>query len=464
MLASRKITSSKLPFNSTNILIMTIILLHQVQTKILFLFEHCRHGARSMTHLSDNDLDIIGEKWSGEAELSYVGMRQHYLLGVHTKKKYPDIFTGTQYNPDDIIVYATNSNRTIMSAQAQLIGIYKTLGDEEKLTEEEVGLATLPFEIKDEKMKEFISILGKSTLPNDTPLEVPILILDTRDKVFQFEKNGGCPPIKTLRKESQSKDVIVDFEKKFNNTFGSQLLRHFNIQNDSDRFSKYDNIGDITGGIIINTVDGRDLSRFQRSGINLSDLINKSYEYANLASTQVQAQDSKKEIAMAGSSVLMRKILSYMDAVVENDKNQKNAKIPKSFFLSAHDGTLVVMEDFFKVIFDTNIQYPVFASNLFIELEKVENSNSYQVNLVFNDDIIKSIKYEEFKSTIEEKAWTYEQTGLYCGFIIKNIKIWKISTICLGIGLLLLTILLGVVVFLNKRRKPLEVMNRPLVE
>ena len=94
------------------------------QSKILFLFEHTRHGARGMDKIYDNDYDILGEKWNGEAELSYVGMRQHYLLGIHNKYKYSELLNFNDYNPNEIVIYSTNSNRTIMSAQAQLSGMF----------------------------------------------------------------------------------------------------------------------------------------------------------------------------------------------------------------------------------------------------------------------------------------------------------------------------------------------------
>ena len=129
-------------------------------SKLLFLFEHCRHGARSMSHLDKNDKDFIGELWNGKAELSYVGMRQHYLLGVNNKYKYSELLNFSEYNPNDIIVYATNSNRTIMSAQSQLIGMYGSNSSMEKLDDKQKEMATLPFKITDDNILNRIKELN----------------------------------------------------------------------------------------------------------------------------------------------------------------------------------------------------------------------------------------------------------------------------------------------------------------
>ena len=174
-------------------------------SKLLFLFEHCRHGARSMSHLDKDDKDFIGELWNGKAELSYVGMRQHYVLGVNNKYKYSELLNFSEYNPNDIIVYATNSNRTIMSAQSQLIGMYGSNSSMEKLDDKQKEMATLPFKITDDNILNKIKELNDNVLPYNFVLSHPIHLVDTRDKLFQFEKNGGCPRIKNQRNKNQEK-------------------------------------------------------------------------------------------------------------------------------------------------------------------------------------------------------------------------------------------------------------------
>ena len=73
------------------------IITSQNNSKVLFVFEHCRHGARGMKDLF-NDKDILNEKWIGKEELSSVGLRQHYLLGVLMRKKYKELLDWDNLN------------------------------------------------------------------------------------------------------------------------------------------------------------------------------------------------------------------------------------------------------------------------------------------------------------------------------------------------------------------------------
>ena len=94
-----------------------------INSEILFVFEHCRHGARGMKELK-NDTDIFKQKWIGSEELSAVGLRQHYLLGSLMRNQYSQLLDWNNYNTKDIFVYSTPTNRTIMSARAHLFGMF----------------------------------------------------------------------------------------------------------------------------------------------------------------------------------------------------------------------------------------------------------------------------------------------------------------------------------------------------
>ena len=50
-----------------------------------------------------------------------------YLLGYYIRNKYPELINYEKYNPKDIEVLSTLKTRTIMSARAQLNGIFNNL-------------------------------------------------------------------------------------------------------------------------------------------------------------------------------------------------------------------------------------------------------------------------------------------------------------------------------------------------
>ena len=69
----------------------------------------------------------FGAQWTnGDAECTQVGERMHYLSGLKRRKEYierlkflPDIYT-----PGTIYAISTDTNRTIMSGHAHLLGMY----------------------------------------------------------------------------------------------------------------------------------------------------------------------------------------------------------------------------------------------------------------------------------------------------------------------------------------------------
>ena len=52
------------------------------EEKLLFVWEHFRHGARNpYTQINKTTwIDFIGVQWKNEGELSSLGLRAHYLL------------------------------------------------------------------------------------------------------------------------------------------------------------------------------------------------------------------------------------------------------------------------------------------------------------------------------------------------------------------------------------------------
>lgn len=84
-----------------------------------------RHGARTPLHCNWNCEEF---KKSGllNGYLTPTGMRQHYVLGQWLRKRYIEDmkFLSDYYNETEIFIDSTDVNRTIMSAQSNLQGMY----------------------------------------------------------------------------------------------------------------------------------------------------------------------------------------------------------------------------------------------------------------------------------------------------------------------------------------------------
>ena len=87
------------------------------------LIKNKNKGARRATATSDyyNPAHI-----KNNGELTPVGMRQHFILGSNLRKHYKENlkFFPEHYNPEWINVRSTDVNRTLMSAESQLYGIF----------------------------------------------------------------------------------------------------------------------------------------------------------------------------------------------------------------------------------------------------------------------------------------------------------------------------------------------------
>ena len=121
------------------------------------------------------------------------------------------------------------------------------------------------------------------------------------------------------------------------------------------------------------------------------------------------------------------------------------------------------MEDIFRVLFNTTMEFPYFAYNLFIELHKDEETKQYYVNIVYNDRVEKSIDYSEFKNIVETKSWTYEQTAEYCEFENKALQLWKYLTFGLLGGSAIMICLFICLKLRKNKKEELIVTNAPLV-
>ena len=89
--------------------------------KLVFAFELVRHGARAP--IEDRDIDKFTV---GEGMLTPEGMRQRYLLGRYSRKRYTETYKliSDEYDPSQVYIQSTNVNRTMQSGYSELMGLY----------------------------------------------------------------------------------------------------------------------------------------------------------------------------------------------------------------------------------------------------------------------------------------------------------------------------------------------------
>ena len=138
-------------------------------------------------------------------ELTAMGLRQEYIEGRDLRDRYPDLIS-ENYEVEEIFVRSTNLNRTIMSAQAQMMGLYAS--NPHKLNEVQLAHAIPPVSLSIDP--RIISELHDSPLPFDMEI-VPIHVYSAANDMFSSE---GCPMAKqdNVDTETKSAEVVAIIE------------------------------------------------------------------------------------------------------------------------------------------------------------------------------------------------------------------------------------------------------------
>ena len=381
-----------------------------LDSNIVFVYEHVRHGARSPLFFDGNTdyLDRFGTQWEGAMELTNVGKREHYVLGIHNRLKYSSLINFTKYDYQEIKVYSTNSGRTIQSIQAELHAMYLP-GTLPKLTKEQLSAAYPPFQNLSSEVLDEVAKLNDSTIINDINV-FPIQMSDP--KKVQLNDPSNCPFMKQYQAELENKTrsgIIKDFVKNFAAKYGEKLKEVLN-RTDED-VNSFDYIQIILAEeVICNYYDGNKLEDFfKKTGFNSSEFIQDNRESKIIYIYNLN-MDEQSGVMAASPSI--KDIINYMDNIINN-----KSQTPKMVMQGGHDDTISYFQYFMKHVFNIPIQYISFASNIYFELHKNKSESEldkYYIEYIL-DGITKLIMdYPEFKTKVLEAVWSDEKINKFC--------------------------------------------------
>ena len=379
-----------------------------LDSNIVFVYEHVRHGARSPLFFDGNTdyLDRFGTQWEGAMELTNVGKREHYVLGIHNRLKYSSLINFTKYDYQEIKVYSTNTGRTVQSIQAEILAMYLP-GTLPKLTKDQLKAAYPPFQNLSLEVLDEISELNDSTIINDINI-FPIQYSDP--KKVQINEPANCPYMKQYQEDLKTNSVTVkDFVSNFISKYGDKLKEVLNITDkELNDFEYIETI--LAEEVLCNYYDGNKLTDFfSKTGFNESEFIQDNRLSKSIYTYNINL-DEKTGIMSASPS--MKEIINYMDNIINN-----KSQTPKMVMQGGHDTTISYIQYFMKHVFNIPIQYISFASNIYFELHKNKSESEldkYYIEYIL-DGITKLIMdYNEFKTKVLDAVWSDEDINKFC--------------------------------------------------
>ena len=171
-------------------MLIITLLIHVSCKELVYFVQVARHGARSPSGYMEWDEN----RWfDGESVLSADGMRQHYLIGQHLRRRYVDSgFLSLEFNMTQVKLVANEVERTQRSLLSQMLGFYPTRSWKKPL------LKNPPVPIK----------LKNSTKISED-FQIPGFYMKVSPGNTMLRAKDGCPEYKQFTKKRKNKTTIL---------------------------------------------------------------------------------------------------------------------------------------------------------------------------------------------------------------------------------------------------------------
>lgn len=325
----------------------------EVETELQLVQILFRHGDRTCVRSYPNDpyKESFWHKYGGYGQLTQTGMNQHYQFGKYLRKFY-DGFLNKYYLREDLNVISTPVDRTIMSANSLLSGLYEP--KDYQLWNNKVNWQPIPVHPQDHQ----------------------------NDKIF-YSDHIKCPRIDQLRKEIPQTNEFIERNNRYKHLFdvvnnNSGCADHPKRNCDNTNLLDEWRIGDC-------------LFVEKTHGLKLPDWVGPIYDrlryshgwgfyfmYKNIESARLRA---------GGILGDMRK--NIFAKIYQNDTKQLR-------LYSAHDMNIAALTKLLN--FTNHINQPSYASAVGLELRKEKTNNNYYVKVFYkNNTASEDINYRNVK-------------------------------------------------------------------
>ena len=416
------------------------------EDKLVFLMTHIRHGARAPQKYYDQSkyLDYVLESWNNPGELTPIGQRMHYALGLQNREDYitKKKFLSENFDPHEILIYSTKFNRTLLSVSSFFQGLYPP-GTGGEITEEQKNNSKPQVNLSPEVEKE-LEKLELNSLPEKMSVFPIRMINDNERKIIIYDipeclwKRDEMRKI-NLEKSEDLKKFIEEFKKKYKDDI-------FKIYETKPEYN-IDFIDNFCDAFISGSTELKEMKKLNDTGINKNELLDQCFEFMKLNFRDWISGDSERILPTLEVSKLMREFIHYMNQRIDADikgedtsKNYEDYSKPKMLMISGHDSTISMWEMFLIKIFknnnNTDYIYPKFASELTFEVTvnsalTEKKKTDYKINCYLNGKpFINEMTVDEFINNITDKLYSDDKIDEICHFKSSDsIDIYFILTI-----------------------------------
>ncbi|XP_029445191.1 prostatic acid phosphatase isoform X2 [Rhinatrema bivittatum] len=318
-------------------LLLLFHLFHQnaAERKLKFVVLLYRHGDRSPIEAYPTDPNKEDAWPQGFEQLSKIGIQQHYELGKYLRQRYSG-FLNTTYNRHEIYVQSTDYDRTLMSAQANLAGMFPP-------ADKEIWNPSIPWQ----------------------PIPIHTMPLSQEQLLTQPFRN--CPRFDELLK-------ATSLSKEF-----QTLLKPYQVFIQSISQATGYTVPVLMSGklwLVYDTLLCEDIHNFTLPKWATPDVRVKLRQLSELLLLALFGLYKQTEKSQLQGGVLMKTIL----------KNITEATTPSSLrkmiIYSAHDTTIGALQMALGV---SNGKLPPYAACHFFELHQ-ENNGQYSIEMFYRND------------------------------------------------------------------------------
>jgi hypothetical protein len=296
---------------------------------------------------------------------------------------------------------------------------------------------------------------------------MPVHSFFNDEHFIQLQDKKVCPKSLNYYTKNQQRKEVIDFLDQMKEKYGEKLIEVMPNNKNKNILIYYSNAYYIFDTIISEYTEGVDRFDEVCNTLNVTkeELLDDAFKFFDLDLIG-KGIDNDTELCLHSMSPIFDRLIKWMEAKIEKDiegqENYTGYDIPKFVMFSAHDSTCGAFMGYMRAVFNTEIRYPYFATNINLELYRKgdeKKKENYYIEYIINDELMLNISYIEFVKKVNSHQKSKKEIDIFCGFVEEedeNNNVYLIVDIVLSI----LSIVLIILLIITIRKKSTEEIDK----